>query len=90
VFKKLSVRCQKQRRKTDAELFPTKFGYLYGADALKTVRLPERENQSDEADLHLTHSRANTVESVQSMDLEIQPDTTPVTPSQSQEKESVI
>ena len=93
VFKKLSVWCHRQRGKTDAELIPllnkyfspTTFGYLYGADALKTVRLAEGENQdSDEADSQPTHSRANTAESVQSMDLEVQTDTTPVAASQTQ------
>ena len=91
VFKKLSVWCHRQRGKTDAELIPllnkyfspTTFGYLYGADALKTVRLTEGENQYTNED-QPTHSRANTAESVQSMDLEIQTDTTPVTASQTQ------
>ena len=88
VFKKLYAWCHRQRGKTDAELIPllnkyfspTTFGYLYGADALKTVRLPE----GDEDDSQPTHSRANTAESVQSMDLEVQTDTTPVTASQTQ------
>jgi hypothetical protein len=91
VFQKLSIWCQKQRGKSDAELVtllnkhfsPTTFSYLYEADALKTVRLAEGENQySDEEDS--PRSRANTVESVHSMNLEVQTDSIPVPASQTQ------